>query len=592
MEVTLPAVLNGQITPGAADRFWFQARKGQSLVVAASAREIIPYLADAVPGWFQATLGLYDANGVELAYDDDFRFHPDPVLHYVVPKEGSYCVEIKDAIYRGREDFVYRITIGEVPFVTSVFPLGGRAGEQTSIEFRGWNLPVAGLTQDDKEREPGLYRVSVRKEGAGFSEAPFAVDSLPECLEQAPDDPKKGPQHVALPILINGRINPSGNWDVFRFEGRKGDPFVAEVYARRLDSPLDSSLRLTDAAGRQIAFNDDKEDKGSGLATHHADSWLMATLPATGSYDVHIGDAQHKGGLEYGYRLRISAPRPDFELRVVPSTINLRAGGSTLLTVYALRKDGFSGPIPLTLNDPPTGFVLTGARVPANQDRIRITLTAPTKPLPDPCTFVLQGSAVIDGHTITRTAVAAEDMMQAFAYRHLVCYQDLKVAMAEGQGFRAPAQIVGPDPLKIPIGGTARLRLRTPSRQFLDRWQLELNDPPAGITLQETVATPQGAELVFRSDPNKAKPGLAGNLIVDLLPVPQPQAPAKPPVAQPTSAAAGQPAAQPGSQPAAAPSRTQPPTQPPAQPKPVPALNRKRTAAGTLPAIPFEVVEK
>ena len=33
------------------------------------------------------------------------------------------------AIYRGREDFVYRITIGELPFVTSIFPLGGRAGE-------------------------------------------------------------------------------------------------------------------------------------------------------------------------------------------------------------------------------------------------------------------------------------------------------------------------------------------------------------------------------------------------------------------------------------------------------------------------------
>ena len=37
-------------------------------------------------------------------------------------------IEINDAIYRGREDFVYRITIGELPFVTSIFPLGGPAG--------------------------------------------------------------------------------------------------------------------------------------------------------------------------------------------------------------------------------------------------------------------------------------------------------------------------------------------------------------------------------------------------------------------------------------------------------------------------------
>ena len=68
----------------------FIARKGQHLVVAVSARELIPYLADAVPGWFQATLALYDAKGKELAYDDDFRFHPDPVLLCEIPKDGDY----------------------------------------------------------------------------------------------------------------------------------------------------------------------------------------------------------------------------------------------------------------------------------------------------------------------------------------------------------------------------------------------------------------------------------------------------------------------------------------------------------------------
>jgi hypothetical protein len=48
-------------------------------------------------------------------------------LHFSVPKGGEYTIEIRDALYRGREDFVYRIAIGELPFVTSAFPLGGRA---------------------------------------------------------------------------------------------------------------------------------------------------------------------------------------------------------------------------------------------------------------------------------------------------------------------------------------------------------------------------------------------------------------------------------------------------------------------------------
>ena len=98
---------------------------------------MIPYLADAVPGWFQATLALYDASGKELAYDDDFRFHPDPVLYCEIPADGEYVLEIRDAIYRGREDFVYRITVGELPFVTEHFP-AGRSGRRRKprVELR------------------------------------------------------------------------------------------------------------------------------------------------------------------------------------------------------------------------------------------------------------------------------------------------------------------------------------------------------------------------------------------------------------------------------------------------------------------------
>ncbi len=72
-------------------------------------------------------------------------------------------------------------------------------------------------------------------------------------------------------------------------------------------------------------------------------------------------------------------------LRVVPSSINVRAGASVPITVYALRKDGFSGEIALALKDARQGIRLSGARVPANQDQVRLTLTAPQSPLDEPC---------------------------------------------------------------------------------------------------------------------------------------------------------------------------------------------------------------
>jgi hypothetical protein len=206
-----------------------------------------------------------------------------------VPSNGTYTVEIHDSLYRGREDFVYRMTIGELPFVTGIFPLGGKAGEKTSIALTGWNLPEKSLERENAE-------AGITSLNGNFS-TPFHLPwtRLPECLEQEPNDSPETAQAVTLPVIINGRIDHPGDWDVFRFEGKTGDPVVADVDARRLDSPLDSVIKLTDAAGKQLAFNDDYEDKGSGLNTHHADSYFSTVLPTNGTYYLWLGDAQHKG---------------------------------------------------------------------------------------------------------------------------------------------------------------------------------------------------------------------------------------------------------------------------------------------------------
>lgn len=429
--ISLPCVVNGQIMPGAVDRYWFSAQRGQRLVVAASARDLIPYLADAVPGWFQATLALLDEKGKELAYADDFLFNPDPVLYYEIPRDSEYALEIKDAIYRGREDFVYRITVGELPFVTTIFPLGGQAGKPTTLELQGWNLPTNSLTMDATDKTPGVYPILVHQRQMVSNPALFAVDALPECLELEPNDQPKNAQPITLPVTVNGRIAQPNDTDVFSFTGQAGQEIVAEVIARRLNSPLDSSLRLTDATGQQIAFNDDQEDQGAGLTTHHADSRLSLALPATGTYYLHLGDTQGKGGPAYAYRLRIGPPEPNFALRVVPASVNVRAGGTASLTVYALRKDGFTNEITLVLKDAPTGFTLSGAKVPGNTNQARITLKAPREPLSEPVSISLEGRATLLGQKVTRPAVPAEDMMQAFAYRHLVPAQGLEVAVIE-----------------------------------------------------------------------------------------------------------------------------------------------------------------
>jgi len=514
VKITLPATLNGQIPPGGVDQYRFPARRGQQLVVVASARQLIPYLADAVPGWFQVTMALYDATGHELDYADHYRFQPDPVLYCEIPKDGDYVVEVRDSLYRGREDFVYRLALGELPFITGIFPLGCQTGQTATVTLRGGNLPDTHLTFAATAKAPGTYPLMVRNADWISNVMPFIVDELPECLETVPNGTPATAQRVTLPIIINGHIDHPGAARVFRFDGQAGQQLVAEVRARRLNSPLDSVLKLTDAAGQQLAFNDDFEDKAFGLETHHADSYLTATLPADGTYYVFLGDAQHKGGPDFAYRLRLSAPRPDFELRVVPASVTARPGGSAPITVYALRRDGFTNAIAIALKTAPAGFRLGGESVITTQEQFKLTLNVPARPLPEPVALTFEGRAVIQGREVVHTAVPAEDMMQAFLYRHLVPVNEMQVAVTIPPPPRPQPKILSATPIEIPPGGTGHVRISFPSGTPAGKIQFELNEAPDGITLQSFAPGRDCMELVLRGDPLKVKPGQKGRVTI------------------------------------------------------------------------------
>ena len=388
-------------------------------------------------------LTVHDARGKEMAYADDYRFRPDPVILFETPKDGDYVFAINDAIYRGREDFVYRITVGELPFVTSLFPLGGQAGVPVAPRMKGWNLQGAVLSGPAKDTPPGVCMLVAKAKGLVSNPIPFAVDTLPGIVDGDATHTLAVARKITLPIVINGRIDRPDDWDVFQFVGKSNETVAVEVQARRLDSPLDSVIKLTDAAGTVLAFNDDHEDLAAGASTHHADSWFMARLPADGRYFVHIGDTARQGGDEYAYRLRVSAPQPDFELRVVPSSVSMRTNSTATLTVYAARKDGFTGPVKLALSDPPPGFSAAPVTLAASQNVARIVVKGPSSALKDPVSLSITGAARPGLKQIVRTAVPAEDRMQAFLWRHLVPASELKVLVFD-PGHELPPKRIAP----------------------------------------------------------------------------------------------------------------------------------------------------
>ena len=449
--IVLPCTVNGQIASGEINRYRFTAHKGQRLVLTTYARQLIPYIADAVPGWFQPVLTLYDAHGKEVAYNDDYQFRPDPTILYEVPADGEYVFAVSDAIYRGREDFVYRVTVGELPFVTSIYPLGAHTGAIGPVQMKGWNLQDATLTLPTADAGPGVYQLVTKRNGFISNPVPFALDTLPEIFATENNHTPAHAQKVTLPVIINGRIAQPGNWDVYQFAGKSNATIVAEVTARRLDSPLDSILKLTDAKGKLIALNDDCDDLADGLNTHHADSYFTAQLPADGTYFVSIGDTARKGGDEYAYRLRLSAPQPDFALRVVPSSVSLRGKIGSTLTVYALRKDGFSAPIQLTFQNPPASLTSMPVTVTGSQAVSRTAFSFRVDAITNNelVNLTIAGQAKIATQTLAHVAVPAEDRMQAFLWRHLVPAQELPV-LAFDPAFDPPPKHIAPTRPPVP----------------------------------------------------------------------------------------------------------------------------------------------
>ena len=514
----LPIVINGQITPGDVDLFKFKARKGQNLLVEVQARALIPYLADTVPGWFQTAIAIRDARSNVVAHADDYRFNPDPLIFWTVPETGVYEIEIRDTLYRGRDDFVYRLLIGEHAYITILFPLGGQTGVPTVATASGWNLPVTRVPFDTMSGITGLRRTTWRKDRHTSNPVAYMVGTLPECLETEPNNTPTNAQYVVPPLVVNGHIGRAGDVDVFSFNGTSGETIVAEVYARRLDSPLDSLLRLTDASGNVLAMNDDCEDKEMGLLTHHADSYLRATLPANGMYYVWLSDAQQHGGPAYGYRLRIGQPQPDFALRATPSSINVPAGRASPLCVHVVRKDGFTGDVEIVLVDAPRGFELDGCVIPASRDRVRMTLTASAQPLNQPACIHLVGRAIIGGERVVRPVTPAEDLMQAFAYRHLAPSQDMMVWTIGGKfaKFNPPRiSLTQSEPIRLSQCGATTVFINAARRPMMDQVKFELSEPPAGITLTNVSVTPVGVSLVFNNDGKTNMVGYTDNLIVE-----------------------------------------------------------------------------
>ncbi len=144
-------VLNGVITkPASSHYFRFEAKAGERYLFHAESMKLGYHL--------DPTINLLDSDGKSLAYEDDpgmdertDEYQLDPDLSYSFKKSGTYYVAIRDAMYRGGDQLLYRLTVKrmEPDFLVELREPGKSfyEGQDGTLLVRirrraGWTAPV------------------------------------------------------------------------------------------------------------------------------------------------------------------------------------------------------------------------------------------------------------------------------------------------------------------------------------------------------------------------------------------------------------------------------------------------------------------
>ncbi len=146
------------------------------------------------------------------------------------------------------------------------------------------------------------------------------------------------------------------------------------------------------------------DDGGPGCGK---DSQLTFDPPADGEYLVRVSDVRGVGGPQSGYHLVVRRPKPDFRLSLNTENPNVPRGGTTVITVNAVRLDGFEGAIDVTVDGLPPGVTAAATRIEPQVYAAELLLMADAAaPAFSPPTWKLSGRAVAGdslGETIAHT---------------------------------------------------------------------------------------------------------------------------------------------------------------------------------------------
>ncbi len=386
--VSLETTINGRSKAENSDFFKFTAKQGQRVLINCWSRRLDSRM--------NGSLVLLDAKGRELASSHEVN-RRDPMIDFSVPADGDYVLRVHDFLYRGGDEYFYRVSLSTAPYVDFVFPNAGLPGNKSEYTLYGRNLPN-GTASDVKSldgkpldqlkmqielpsdpvvqrqlpitdcvepQDSGMdgfaYRVT-NSQGQQSNTVLIGYATAPVVLEQEPNNEPSQAQKLNVPCEVIGQFNPRGDQDWYTFDAKKGEVYWLDCVSERLGLPTDPYMLIQrvkkDDKGvetvSEVAEVDDAKavNKGDGAQGMAADYETSTNDPTyklivgeDSTYRVLIRDLYYgsRGNARFIYRLAIRHESPDFRLVAVADPPNDdRNGGNARLWTPYLHKGGAS----------------------------------------------------------------------------------------------------------------------------------------------------------------------------------------------------------------------------------------------------------
>ncbi len=561
LEVPLDTVVNGQ--SGSAtdeDYFKFTAKQGQRVIVDCSAYRIDSRM--------DATLVLYDAAGKELQRNRDTN-RRDPMLDFTVPADGVFFVEVHDFLYAGGSEHFYRLSIGTSPYVDYIFPPAGVPGSTAKYTLYGRNLPggqpsgiksadgkpLESLTVDfalpaddtlqivdagtlTEPDESGIDSVAVRwptPQGA-TNAVPLGIATAPVVTEQEPNDDPTKAQAVSMPCEFVGQFYPQTDRDWITIQCKAGEALWMEVFSQRHGLPTDPYLLVQQVTKNEkgeeqvkdIQGVDDYLDNPPGNIYIYDiktdDPAFRFVAPAEGTYRILVRNLSNyaRPDPRLVYRLAIHPSKPDFRLVVKPRLLPfspdpnqnpptvwnplLRKGGAELIDVMVFRREGFDGPVEVSVDGLPAGVTSAPVTIAEGQNLGAVVLTAAENAAESMSLVSIVGKAKIGDAQVVRPARNATMVWgglinQATPRARLT--RNLAVAVSGGETF----------PFFVDAGG-AVLEMCKAGKVQVPLKLLRRGDFKGNVVLAPSSLPPNVRPTNITLDANAA----AGNLEINLPP--------------------------------------------------------------------------